>query len=71
MPNTPMTEAVNLRIPEGTMVRIDDVLNGGEVRSAFVRHAIEAEIQKREGMRYLSGQSTRADLIGLKDLMPG
>ena len=41
-------EVVNARLPIGTSERIDQVLNGGELRSAFIRHAVEAELQRRE-----------------------
>ena len=41
-------EVVNARLPEGTSERIDRVLNGGELRSAFIRHAVEKELQYRE-----------------------
>jgi hypothetical protein len=42
--NEPMT----IRLVKGTALRIDAVLYGGEVRSAFVRRAVEAELARRE-----------------------
>ena len=41
-------EMINARLPEGTGARMDRVLKGGELRSAFIRVAIEAELQRRE-----------------------
>jgi hypothetical protein len=40
---------VNVRVTPGTIDRIEKVLKGGELRSAFVRAAIAAELQRREG----------------------
>jgi metal-responsive CopG/Arc/MetJ family transcriptional regulator len=48
MPAHSKLEIINARLPNGTSDRIDRVLNGGEVRSAFIRHAVEAELQRRE-----------------------
>lgn len=42
------TEIVNARLPAGTGERMDRVLKGGELRSAFIRAAVEAELQRRE-----------------------
>jgi metal-responsive CopG/Arc/MetJ family transcriptional regulator len=39
---------MTVRLIEGTPTRIDKVLKGGEVRSVFVRRAVEAELAKRE-----------------------
>jgi predicted DNA-binding protein len=39
---------INARLPLGTDKRIDRVLRGGELRSAFIRNAIEAELARRE-----------------------
>jgi metal-responsive CopG/Arc/MetJ family transcriptional regulator len=41
-------EIVNARLTRGTGERIDRVLYGGEVRSAFIRRAVETELQRRE-----------------------
>jgi len=41
-------EITTVRLLTGTATRIDKVLHGGEVRSAFVRRAVEAEIARRE-----------------------
>lgn len=41
------TELINIRVAEGTNQRIDKVLNGGEIRAAFVREAIERELERR------------------------
>jgi metal-responsive CopG/Arc/MetJ family transcriptional regulator len=48
MQETYFTEIIRSRLPEGTSARIDRVLKGGELRSAFVRAAVEAELQRRE-----------------------
>jgi hypothetical protein len=48
VPETPKIDFFNVRLPAGTAKRIDNVLNGGELRSAFIRHAVEAELQRRE-----------------------
>ena len=42
------TEAINIRVAEGTNARIDKVLRGGEIRAAFIREAIERELERRE-----------------------
>ena len=49
--NAPKIEVVTVRLPEGTGSRIDKVLYGGELRSAFIREAIEAELQRRKPSR--------------------
>lgn len=41
-------ERILVRLPEGSVERIHRVLKGGELRSAFVRAAVEAELQRRE-----------------------
>lgn len=46
---TEVIEMVNVRVTPGTIDRIEKVLKGGELRSAFVRAAIAAELQRREG----------------------
>ena len=48
LPDSHFSEVINARLPVGTGERIDQVLNGGELRSAFIRHAVEAELQRRE-----------------------
>lgn len=44
------TEIAQIRLPKGTGARMDRVLKGGEIRAAFVRAAVEAELRRREGM---------------------
>lgn len=41
------TEIVTVRMPFGTLARIDHLLKGGELRSAFIRKALETEIERR------------------------
>jgi hypothetical protein len=41
-------EIMTVRVPEGTMDRISSVLHGGELRSVFIRVAVEAELLRRE-----------------------
>ena len=41
-------EIMTVRIPEGTLGRIDRQLKGGELRSVFIRQAVEAELRRRE-----------------------
>jgi metal-responsive CopG/Arc/MetJ family transcriptional regulator len=38
----------NIRLAKGVLPRIDRVLHGGELRSDFIRAAIDAELQRRE-----------------------
>jgi metal-responsive CopG/Arc/MetJ family transcriptional regulator len=38
----------NIRLARDMLPRIDRVLYGGELRSDFIRAAIEAELQRRE-----------------------
>ena len=45
-----LTEPLPIRLPEGSTRRIDRVLKGGELRSAFAREAVERELQRREGL---------------------
>lgn len=40
-------EILTIRIPKGTLDGIDKLLQGGELRSAFCRTAIEHEIERR------------------------
>ena len=44
----PKLKVVNVRLPEGMEDRIDRLLYGGELRSAFIRRAVITEIQRRE-----------------------
>ena len=44
----PKLEMINARLGKGTGARIDKVLYGGELRSAFIRMAIEKELRHRE-----------------------
>jgi len=41
-------ELMTARLPIGTGAQMDKVLKGGEVRGAFIRAAILAEIQRRQ-----------------------
>lgn len=41
-------ENMPARFPEGTFVRMDNVLAEGETRTDLVRGAIETELKKRE-----------------------
>ena len=45
---TQVIETANVRLPEGTIDRIEKVLKGGELRSRFIRAAVEAELRRRE-----------------------
>lgn len=40
-------EIVTVRLSEGTLLQIDALLKGGEIRAAFIRTAIANEIQRR------------------------
>jgi hypothetical protein len=42
------TEAMPARFPEGTLDRIDAVLDDKEGRAAFLREAVERELKRRE-----------------------
>lgn len=44
-------EQTPLRLPEGTLARIDAVLVGGETRADLLRVAVEKEVAKRESTR--------------------
>ncbi len=46
---TEVVEYANVRLVPGTLDRIEKVLKGGELRSRFIRAAIDAELQRREG----------------------
>ena len=41
-------EAMMVRMATGTNARIRAVLRGGELRAAFVREAVERELERRE-----------------------
>lgn len=41
-------EQTPARFPAGTLARIDDVLEEGEPRAAFIREAVERELTRRE-----------------------
>jgi len=41
-------EIMTVRVAEGTMERINRLLRGGELRSVFIRTAVEAELKRRE-----------------------
>jgi hypothetical protein len=43
-----LIEIVQVRLPRGTSKRIDKVLRGGELRSAFIRMAVMTELRRRE-----------------------
>jgi metal-responsive CopG/Arc/MetJ family transcriptional regulator len=42
------SEITNVRLSKGDLERIARVLHGGELRSDFIRAAIEAELRRRE-----------------------
>lgn len=44
-------EQTPARFPEGTLDRIDSVLEEGEKRSDLIREAVEREIKRREKRR--------------------
>jgi hypothetical protein len=45
---TKYSEAIYLRVEDGTLARVDDVLERFEDRSHMLREAIEREIKRRE-----------------------
>jgi hypothetical protein len=47
-PQSALADLMQARLPLGTFARMDRVLRGGELRSAFLRRAVEAELQRRE-----------------------
>jgi len=49
--NSMKVDVLTMRLPGGSFARIDRVLKGGEIRAAFFRMAVEAELQKREAER--------------------
>lgn len=49
MPNDELKlEIMTVRVPEGTLAEIDTVLKGGELRSVFIRQAVQTELAKRK-----------------------
>lgn len=44
-------EQAPARLPEGTLARVDAVLEDGENRSDFIRAAVERELKRRERIR--------------------
>lgn len=40
-------EIMTVRVPEGTLELIDKHLMGGELRSVFIRKAVDAELKRR------------------------
>lgn len=60
MENTGRLETIiTSRLPNGTGERMDKVLYGGELRSAFIRMAIETELKKREESRRRSRSKSK------------
>lgn len=49
IPPNQHVDLINARLPEGTLERMDRVLMGGELRSGFIRMAIDRELRRREG----------------------
>ena len=45
----PDIDIMQARLPKGTLRRMDKVLKGGEIRSHFLRAAVENELRRREG----------------------
>jgi hypothetical protein len=41
-------EQAVIRLPEGTLARVDASLGDGEPRAAFLRTAVERELKRRE-----------------------
>jgi hypothetical protein len=50
-----VAERIALRLPVGTVERIQAVLRGGEILSDFGRTAIDAELRRREKRAKVSG----------------
>lgn len=48
VPPNQHVDLINARLPEGTLNRMDKVLMGGELRSAFIRMAVDKELRRRE-----------------------
>ena len=47
-------EQTPLRLPEGTLGKVDGLLGEGEKRADFLRAAVEAEVERRERARLRS-----------------
>ncbi len=47
-------EQTPLRLPEGTLARVDAVLAEGEKRADLFRDAVEAELRRREAAKLSS-----------------
>lgn len=47
-PQSAVADLMQARFPKGTFKRMDRLLRGGELRTHFVRTAVEAEMKKRE-----------------------
>jgi metal-responsive CopG/Arc/MetJ family transcriptional regulator len=50
-------EIMTVRVPQGTLDRIDRQLKGGELRSVFIRRAVQTELAKREKSAQRQGNS--------------
>ena len=48
MTDEPKNETTHVRFPVGTTARIRNVLYGGEIQPAFIRTAVERELERRE-----------------------
>lgn len=48
MTDEPKNETTHVRFPVGTTARIRRVLYGGEIQPAFIRTAVERELERRE-----------------------
>jgi len=51
MAEDPKLELMSVRVPQGTFERIDTLLKGGELRSTFIRTAVQNEIDRRSYLR--------------------
>lgn len=49
-PQSAVADIMQARMKKGTFKRMDRVLKGGELRSHFLRTAVEAELRKREAV---------------------
>ena len=59
-------EAAQLRLPPGTLARIDALLRPGEPRAAFLRAAVECVVERRAIPHQSSDRQT-----GAADVLPG
>lgn len=63
MPDDPkLDEILTVRVSYDTLARMDRVLRGGEVRSEFIRRAVEAELQAREPVRKARRRNRTSEL---------